>query len=394
MYIYNRGDYLLMDTARWQAPKLLEVMNKYIIMDDVELTDISEKLTSLAVQGPRAREVLRDAGFNFDRRGAARRCRTSPGTTSGFRSRAWPATSRTPMKSGSRPPTPAPSWDALVRSGAKPVGTEALEMFRLAAGIPRYGQDITRALPAAGNRPAAGAQFQEGLLHRAGNRGAHSLARAAASQADRLCGRRSAARARRTRSSRTARRSARSPARSPFPAAPASARWRSAICARKPVLPGAELRVERRARHRPPASLQGAGRMNALPNCELPNCRIAFNSAVPQFAIPQLRKLCLTKNKPNSPSPTAAASPSEGEAVVRNAARAGAGSASRGARPLIVAPEAAEVPEPPSRRSATSRLRPAPPSARRSTMPSRNRRRSSTRRSSPNSAAAARRTSK
>jgi len=34
-------------------------------------------------------------------------------------------------------------WDALVAAGAKPVGTEALEMFRVAAGVAKYGQDIT-----------------------------------------------------------------------------------------------------------------------------------------------------------------------------------------------------------------------------------------------------------
>jgi aminomethyltransferase len=32
--------------------------------------------------------------------------------------------------------------DALTKSGAKPVGTAAIELLRIAAGIPRYGQDI------------------------------------------------------------------------------------------------------------------------------------------------------------------------------------------------------------------------------------------------------------
>jgi aminomethyltransferase len=33
-------------------------------------------------------------------------------------------------------------WEALVAAGAMPVGTEALEKWRIAAGIPRYGIDI------------------------------------------------------------------------------------------------------------------------------------------------------------------------------------------------------------------------------------------------------------
>jgi folate-binding protein YgfZ len=142
LYVYNRGDYLLLDTARWLSPKLLEVLNKYIIMDDVELTDISEKLTALAVQGPRAREVLGDAGFNL--------AGVDPLQVQDI---AWNdiGLSITRMASDISqtyevwlaPANAGGVWDALVRSGAQPVGTEALEMFRLAAGIPRYGQDIS-----------------------------------------------------------------------------------------------------------------------------------------------------------------------------------------------------------------------------------------------------------
>jgi folate-binding protein YgfZ len=33
-------------------------------------------------------------------------------------------------------------WDSLVSSGAIPAGMEALEMFRVAAGIPRFGLDL------------------------------------------------------------------------------------------------------------------------------------------------------------------------------------------------------------------------------------------------------------
>jgi aminomethyltransferase len=40
-------------------------------------------------------------------------------------------------------PETAPSlWDALVEAGAVPTGTEALEKFRVLAGVPKYGTDI------------------------------------------------------------------------------------------------------------------------------------------------------------------------------------------------------------------------------------------------------------
>ena len=66
MYIYNRGEYLLVDTARWQTAKVLEIFDKFIIMDDVEVSDASDKLTGLAVQGPQAQAVLAKAGFQSE----------------------------------------------------------------------------------------------------------------------------------------------------------------------------------------------------------------------------------------------------------------------------------------------------------------------------------------
>ncbi|HUR37114.1 MAG TPA: hypothetical protein VM009_04805, partial [Terriglobales bacterium] len=63
VYIYNRGEYLLLDTERSQAEPLLKVLNHFIIMDDVELADVSEELTSIGVQGPQAEEFLKQVGI-------------------------------------------------------------------------------------------------------------------------------------------------------------------------------------------------------------------------------------------------------------------------------------------------------------------------------------------
>ena len=65
LYAYNRGETLVVDTDRSQVEKILAVFDKYIIMDDVEVADISDKLTSIGVAGPGARESLRQAGIEF-----------------------------------------------------------------------------------------------------------------------------------------------------------------------------------------------------------------------------------------------------------------------------------------------------------------------------------------
>jgi len=140
LYIYNRGDHLLLDTDCFQAPRLREVFEKYIIMDDVEVTDISEKLTAIGLRGPNASAVLEKCGVN-----------AGPLHPLELRDATFGDAGISLVRAAGRDfgceiwlaPQNAPRvWDALVAAGAAPVGTEALEWWRIAAGMPRYGQDI------------------------------------------------------------------------------------------------------------------------------------------------------------------------------------------------------------------------------------------------------------
>jgi folate-binding protein YgfZ len=144
---YNRGDHILVTTDRAQLPKLKELFDKYIIMDDVEVTEVSDKLSSVAITGPTAHEILARAGFQlpplapgqiFDTewhhvgisivRGMLDRIQTYE---------IWIS-----------PENAAPFWDSMISAAATPVGTEALEWFRILQGVPRYSIDITeRDLP-------------------------------------------------------------------------------------------------------------------------------------------------------------------------------------------------------------------------------------------------------
>lgn len=146
-YAYNRGDYLLVGTEINQSTRLKEMFDKYIIMDDVEVTDISDKLTGIAVQGPQARDVLERAGFSGLDVGPMQ-----------LRDITWQSVGLTITRMASddfvtyelwfAPANAEKIWDALVAAGATPIGADALELFRIAAGVPKYGQDIrARDLP-------------------------------------------------------------------------------------------------------------------------------------------------------------------------------------------------------------------------------------------------------
>src|SRR6476660_5629428 len=63
LYAYNRGESIVVDTDRSQLEKILATFDHYIIMDDVEVKDLSEQITGLGIAGPKGLEVLRKAGI-------------------------------------------------------------------------------------------------------------------------------------------------------------------------------------------------------------------------------------------------------------------------------------------------------------------------------------------
>ena len=141
LYAYNRGDYLLLGTERFQTANLIERLKKYIIMDKVELEDVSDRLTAIAIQGPRSLEVLAISGINPPEVEPMRVLDfvwndiglsiTRMASEQFLTYELWMSAENAPTV-----------WDALVSAGATPVGMDAVELFRVAAGIPRYGQDI------------------------------------------------------------------------------------------------------------------------------------------------------------------------------------------------------------------------------------------------------------
>jgi folate-binding protein YgfZ len=143
LYVYNMGDHLLVDTELWQVPKILELFDKYIIMDDVEVTDISEKLTGIAVQGPNSRDVLRSLGLTIADEVEPLKVEQMVWNGLGISVTRMASEIAQTYEIWIAPENAPKLWEASLAGGAKPVGTDALEMFRVAAGVPRYGLDIT-----------------------------------------------------------------------------------------------------------------------------------------------------------------------------------------------------------------------------------------------------------
>jgi len=141
LYAYNRGDTLLVDTDRSQAEKVLATFDHYIIMDDVEAENISGKLTALGIAGPKAPETLHSAGIQLPTLAPLY-----------FANISWRDKPVTVLRSDHPRIESFELWlapenvpalrEALTNAGGSPIGSSALDLFRIALGTPRYGQDI------------------------------------------------------------------------------------------------------------------------------------------------------------------------------------------------------------------------------------------------------------
>jgi len=145
LYAYNRGESITVDTDVSQVEKILATFDHYIIMDDVEVTNLAEHLTAIGLAGPSARTVLRSIGLEIAEVPPLQlhdvQCECDCGCVQCTIVRG----EDTPEESFEIWLAPAQVralWDAAVKADATPVGFEALEMRRVLAGIPQYGVDI------------------------------------------------------------------------------------------------------------------------------------------------------------------------------------------------------------------------------------------------------------
>jgi folate-binding protein YgfZ len=141
LYAYNRGESLLLDVDNAQLAKVIDLLQHHIIMDQVTITDISSELTALGVAGPKAPAILRKL------LGTVPDLQSLQSAEVAFQQAAPVLVSKDIFGVAGyelwlAPENVAALWDVFAKSGARPVGTEAVEFLRIASGVPRYGADI------------------------------------------------------------------------------------------------------------------------------------------------------------------------------------------------------------------------------------------------------------
>jgi folate-binding protein YgfZ len=145
MLAYNAGESLIVETDRSQAEKIAATFDHYIIMDDVEVKNVGEEQTALGLAGPKSRAILNAAGIEVPEmqplQMIAPKCNCDCGCTACTVVRGEDADHES-YEIWLASKDVYKTWSALVAAGATPIGSEALEMQRIAAGIPLYGLDI------------------------------------------------------------------------------------------------------------------------------------------------------------------------------------------------------------------------------------------------------------
>ncbi len=134
MYIYNRGESLAIHTDHAQVEPLLTAMRRFIIMDKVEM-NVTPRI-AMGVCGPKAEESvpairgmqpleIRELEADNLTVTIVRGPENKPGWYE-----VWMTSQQTGM------------FALNADSGARMVGSQALEWWRILYGIPQYGQDI------------------------------------------------------------------------------------------------------------------------------------------------------------------------------------------------------------------------------------------------------------
>jgi folate-binding protein YgfZ len=146
-YIFAETDSLLLETASKQVPDLMALLDRFIIMDDVELSDYSAGLSGLSLSGPKAAALLQTIDFPAVPSGELER---QTGT--------WNSADVTIIHAYSplvprfelwaSPETIQALSHALLNAGAVNCDPQSQEWLRLLEGTPGYGTDIRdRELP-------------------------------------------------------------------------------------------------------------------------------------------------------------------------------------------------------------------------------------------------------
>jgi len=139
--IFAESGALLMETAASRLPNLMALLDRFIIMDDVELADATGSQSGLLVAGPKAALLLTKIGLDIQDLATLQK-----------RTIVWESAPIAVLRNDSPlvprfelwadPNTSSKLSEALQNAGAVVCDDQSLEWLRILEGTPLYGTDI------------------------------------------------------------------------------------------------------------------------------------------------------------------------------------------------------------------------------------------------------------
>jgi len=142
LHLYAEQDSLLVDTGESSASHVKEILDRFVITEDVQIQDSSHDLVQITIQGPSSSQAIKEVlGAEAQDLKQLEQKTLGPSTII--------ARDRT-GQSGYDIIMPAleaePVWHGFLLNGGEiglnPVGSQALEILRLEAGYPKYATDV------------------------------------------------------------------------------------------------------------------------------------------------------------------------------------------------------------------------------------------------------------
>lgn len=139
--VVNLGDYVLLLTSPGEQQSVIDWLDKYTIMEDLTVEDITTETAMLTVFGPTSQSTLEAAGLQL---GQLPPYHTMSCTIAGHEVQVIhrPQGDLSSFDLVLSPEAVPDVWQHLTESGITPVGTQAYEAARVAHAIPEYGREM------------------------------------------------------------------------------------------------------------------------------------------------------------------------------------------------------------------------------------------------------------
>ena len=143
--VLNLGDHVLLLTSPQTRDRVIEWIDKYTIVEDVVLEDVTSSTAMLSVMGPKAQDIL--GGLVGLELASFAPCQSTPVAIAGVQGHVIRRDLVTlpRFEIVVRGENAGMVWRELIGAGATPAGLEAYEVLRVKEGAPSYDRELGEA---------------------------------------------------------------------------------------------------------------------------------------------------------------------------------------------------------------------------------------------------------